>query len=102
MAHEVYTETNGSLSYISCKKSNSSHSFKQCYVFDRPTGHGQIFSSVPNDICFPLSVLNENHQKCTIKSRVHPIVIVCREINSLLNKYGIVIIEVIHQFDFWL
>lgn len=86
MAHEVYTNHSGSLSYISCKKSNQSNKFKQYYVFNRDAGHGQIFSSVPNDIRLPLSALNGNHHNCTIKSRVYPIVIVCREINSFLTK----------------
>ncbi|CAF0824724.1 unnamed protein product [Rotaria sp. Silwood1] len=86
MAHEVYTNNSGSLSYVSCKKSSHTHTFKQYYVFNRPAGHGQIFSSIPNDIHLPLSVLNENHHNCTIKNRVYPIVIVCREINSQLTK----------------
>lgn len=87
MAHEVYSSNNGSLSYISCKKSSYLSTLKQYYVFNRPAGHGQIFSSIPNDIRLPLSVLNESHHDCTIKTRVYPIVIVCREINFSLNKY---------------
>jgi hypothetical protein len=86
MAHEQYTNNSGSLSYICCTKSSHLDTFKQFYAFNRPAGHGQVFSSIPNDIRFPLSVLNENHHNCTIKSRVYPIVIVCREINSVLTK----------------
>jgi hypothetical protein len=84
MAHEQYTNNSGSLSYVCCTKSSHLDSLKQCYAFNRSAGHGQVFSSISNDIRFPLSVLNENHHACTIKSRVYPIVIVCREIKSEL------------------
>ncbi len=86
MVHELYTNNNGSLSYISCTKTSHLDTFKRSYTFNRPAGHGQIFSTIPNDIRFPLSVLNETHHNCTIKNRVYPIVIVCREINSELIK----------------
>jgi hypothetical protein len=86
MAHELYTNNSGSLSYVCCTKLSHLDTFKQCYAFNRSAGHGQIFSSIPNDIRFPLSLLNVNHHNCTIKSRVYPIVIVCREINSELLK----------------
>jgi hypothetical protein len=86
MVHEQYTNNNGSLSYVCCIKSSHLDTFKQCYAFNRSAGYGQIFSSIPNNIRFPLSILNENHHTCTIKNRVYPIVIVCREINSELFK----------------
>jgi hypothetical protein len=86
LVHESYTNNNGSLSYVCCTKLSHLDTFKQCYAFNRSAGHGQIFSSIPNDIHFPLSILNENHHNCTIKSRVYPIVIVCREINSQILR----------------
>lgn len=81
MAHETYTNNNGSLSYICCAKLNHLDTFKQFHVFNRSAGHGQNFSAIPNDVRFPLSILNEDHHTCTIKTRVYPLVIVCREIN---------------------
>jgi hypothetical protein len=86
MAHELYTNNSGSLSYVCCTKSSHLDTFKQCYAFNRPAGYGQIFSSVQNDIRFPVSVLNESHHSCTIKNRVYPVVIVCQELTSKLTK----------------
>ncbi|CAF1163673.1 unnamed protein product [Adineta steineri] len=82
MAHELYTNNNGSLSYVCCEKTNYSNTFKQSYAFIRSAGHGQIFSSILNDIRFPLSILRENHHNCTMKNRVYPLVIICRELNK--------------------
>lgn len=86
MAHELYANNSGSLSYTCCAKLSHLDTFKQFYAFNRSAGHGQVFSSIPNDIRFPLTILNEAHHTCTIKSRVYPLVIVCREISCELLK----------------
>lgn len=77
MAHEQYSTNNGSLSYTCCSKSP-----EQCYVFNRSAGYGQVFSDVPNDLRVPLSIFTDPHPNCTMKTRVYPIVIVCRELNT--------------------
>ena len=86
MAHEVNTNNQGSLSYMCCTKTNQLDTFKQSYAFNRPAGHGQIFSSIQHDIGFPLSALNEEHYGCTMTNRLYPIVIVCKAINTELIR----------------
>jgi hypothetical protein len=86
MVHEVNKNNNGSLSYICCKKTNQLDTFKQYYAFIQPAGYGQRFSSIKHDIRFPLSALDEEHYGCTITSRLYPIVIVCKAINTELIK----------------
>ncbi|CAF2378595.1 unnamed protein product [Rotaria sp. Silwood2] len=86
MAHEVYANNNGTLSYMCCRKVNQLDRVKQCYAFTRPAGHGQIFSSSKLDILFPLSVMNEEHYGCAITERLYPIVIVCKAIKADLIK----------------
>ncbi|CAF0847175.1 unnamed protein product [Adineta ricciae] len=86
MAHEVSTSNNGSLSYVCCNQLTDSDTVKRAYVFNRPAGHGQLFSLISDDIRFPLSLLNDDHHSCTVKTRVYPIVIVCRELTSEITK----------------
>lgn len=86
MVHEVNTNNNGSLSYTCCTKTDPSDTFKQYYAFTRPAGHGQRFSSINHDIRFPLSALDEEQYRCTMTSRLYPIVIVCKAINVELIK----------------
>ena len=86
MAHEVNTNSSGSLSYMCCTKLNQSDTFKQYYTFSRPAGHGQKFSSVEHDIRFPLSAFNEEHYGCHVTNRLYPVVIVCRAMNTELTK----------------
>ena len=83
MAHEQYSPNHGSLSYISCQQSDA---FQRTYIFDRSAGYGQMFSSVTNDVRFPLSIFTELHQNCTMKTRIYPIVILCREMNTDVVK----------------
>lgn len=105
LAHEQYMNDNGSLSYVCC---NQSESIKYSYAFDRPAGHGQVFSSIDHQIRIPLEILTENHHNCTLKTRVYPIVIICREMNfnivknppdsttPVFNQYHIILATVRH------
>lgn len=86
MAHETYASNNGSLSYTCCNKTNQLDLFKQYYAFSRPAGYGQIFSSIKNDVRFPLSIVNDEHHGCTITDRLYPVVIVCKAINTEIIK----------------
>ncbi|CAF1422002.1 unnamed protein product [Adineta steineri] len=86
MAHEVNRNNHGTLSYICCTKTDPLDTFKQYYAFKRPSGYGQVFSSIQHDIQFRLSSLNEEFYGCTMTNRLYPIVIVCKAINTDLTK----------------
>ncbi|CAF1657000.1 unnamed protein product, partial [Adineta ricciae] len=86
MAHEIITNTHGSLSYVCCSKVGQLDKFQQYYAFNCPAGYGQVFSSIQHDIRFSLSNFNEEHYGCKITSRLYPIVIVCKAINVELVK----------------
>lgn len=82
MAHEIWASNSGALSYVCCEQNSHSHAFQRAYAFNRPAGYGQVFSSLPNDVRFPLSLMSEQRFYCSCKTRTYPIVIVCREIND--------------------
>lgn len=86
MVHEVNTNNKGTLSYVCCTNTNSSNTFKQYHAFTQSAGYGQRFSSINHDIKFPLSALDEEQYKCTMTSRLYPIVIVCKAINIEIVK----------------